>query len=161
MAVTPAVHEFLRRSNVAYTVFPHRPAFTAAEEAAATHTPGGRWAKTVACFADGRPLLAVVPAHCLVDLASLSDAVGAADVRLAQEHELEWLFPECEPGAMPPFGPLYHQAVVLDSDLALEPVIVFHAGTHRDAVRMHVSDFVMITRPIMARIAAPVPQEAC
>jgi Ala-tRNA(Pro) deacylase len=159
MAVTPAVHEFLRQSNVAYTIFPHRPAYTAAEEAAATHTPGERWAKTVACFANGRPVLAVVPAQCLVDLAELADILGAVDIRLAREDELEWLFPDCEPGAMPPFGPLYHQRVVLDSALAMEPVMVFHAGTHRDAIRMHVSDFVMICRPIMGRVAELVPQE--
>jgi Ala-tRNA(Pro) deacylase len=153
MAVTPAVHEFLRQSNVAYTVFPHHPAFSAAEEAAVTHTPGDRWAKTVACFADGRPILAVVPAHSLVDLDRLADVLSAATIRLAAEDELDWLFPDCERGAMPPFGPLYHQRVVLDSALALEPTIAFHAGTHRDAVRMHVEDFVAISQPVLGRIA--------
>jgi Ala-tRNA(Pro) deacylase len=160
VAITPAVHEFLRRSNVAYTAFPHRPAFTAAEEAAVTHTPGFRWAKTIACFADGRPILAVVPAHFLVDLTRLASVADATDVRLAREDELEWLFPECEAGAMPPFGPLYHQRVFLEAALALEPVIAFHAGTHRDAVRMHVEDFVNLVRPVMARFGEPIAQQA-
>ena len=140
-------------------MLPHRPAFTAAGEAASTQTPGDRWAKTIACFADGRPVLAVVPAPCYVDLAKLSIVIGAPDVRLARQDELVWLFPECEPGAMPPFGPLYHQIAVLDSDLAAEPVIVFHAGTHSDAVRMRVSDFVNISEPIIGRIAEPVREE--
>jgi len=151
--ITPAVSEFLRRSNVAYTVFPHRPAFTASEEAAVTHTPGVRWAKTVSCFADGRPLLAVVPAHCLVDLVALGTIVEAAQIRLTREDELSWLYPDCEPGAMPPFGSLYRQAVVLDVALAREPVIVFHGGTHRAAVRMHVEDFLAITHPVVGQIA--------
>jgi len=159
MAVTPAVQEFLRQSNLAYTVFPHRPAFSAAEEAAVTHTPGVRWAKTVACFADGRPILAVVPAHYLVDLERLAKVASVEHVRLAREDELAWLFPECEAGAMPPFGPLYHQRVYLESALALEPVIAFHAGTHRDAVRMHVQDFVELVQPVMARFGEPVAQE--
>jgi Ala-tRNA(Pro) deacylase len=153
MAVTPAVNEFLRLSNVGYTVLPHRPAFSAAEEAAVTHTPGMRWAKTIACFADGRPILVVVPAHCHVDFSRLSHVIGATHLRLAREDELDWLFPDCEHGAMPPLGPLYHQPVILDTALALEPVIVFHAGTHRDAVRMHVEDFVAISRPVMGRFA--------
>jgi hypothetical protein len=35
------IHEFLREAHVRYTVVPHRPAFSAQEEAAATHVPGG------------------------------------------------------------------------------------------------------------------------
>ena len=155
MAITPAVHEFLRQTNVAYSAFPHPLAFTAAEEAAVTHTPGVRWAKTVACFADGRPILAVVPAHFLVNLTRLAEVADAATVRLAREDELEDLFPECEAGAMPPFGPLYHQRVFLDTTLALQPIIAFHAGTHRNAVRMHVDDFVDVVQPVMARFGEP------
>lgn len=160
MAITPAVHEFLRQSNVAYAAFPHRPAFTASEEAAVTHTPGVRWAKTIACFADGHPILAVVPAHFLVDLRRLADLADATHVRLAREDELAWLFPECEAGAMPPFGPLYHMRVFLEATLALEPVMAFHAGTHRDAVRMHVDDFVNLVGPVMGRFGEPAAQEA-
>jgi hypothetical protein len=40
MAVVASVQEFLRRANVAYTVFPHLPAYTAQDEAAVTHVPG-------------------------------------------------------------------------------------------------------------------------
>jgi len=156
MAITPAVHEFLRQSNVAYSAFPHRPAFTAAEEAAVTHTPGVRWAKTVACFADGHPILAVVPAHFFVNLRRLAEVADAAIVRLAREDELKGLFPECETGAMPPFGPLYHQRVFLDTTLVLESIIAFHAGTHCNAVRMHVEDFVDVVRPVMGRFGEPI-----
>jgi len=78
MAITPAIHEFLRQTNVAYSAFPHRSAFSAAEEAAVTHTPGVRWAKTVACFADGHPILAVVPAHFRVNLTRLAELADAA-----------------------------------------------------------------------------------
>jgi Ala-tRNA(Pro) deacylase len=158
MAVPRAVQEFLRQSNVAYTVFPHRPAFTAAEEAEVTHTPGFRWAKTVACFADGRPILAVLPAPYLVDQERLAEAADAGIVRLAREDELEWLFPDCEPGAMPPFGPMYRHRVFLEKALALEPIIAFHAGTHTDAIRMHVDDFVNLVRPVMARFGERVAQ---
>ena len=80
---------------------------------------------------------------------------SALSVRLAREDEFKSLFPECEPGAMPPFGPLYHQRVFLEARLAMEQVMVFHAGTHRDAVRMHVADFVDLVGPVMARFGGP------
>lgn len=153
MAVTASVQEFLRKSNVAYTVFPHVPAYTAQEEAAVTHIPGRDWAKAVICFADDEPIQAVVPADLAVNLGRLLPLAGAETIRLAREDELEWLFPECERGAMPPLGPLYRQRVFVDETLAAEEQIVFNAGTHRDAVSMRYEDFAALTHPIVGRFA--------
>lgn len=151
MSVTASVQEFLRRANVAYTVFPHQPAFTAQNEAAVTHVPGRDWAKSVVFFADGEPIQAVVPADCVVDLVRLSHLTGAETLRLADENELDWLYPDCERGAMPPFGPLYKQQVYVDAALAAEQEIVFNAGTHADAVCMRYDDFAAVTWPIVGR----------
>lgn len=153
MAVTAAVQDFLRLANVPYTVFPHVPAYTAQTEAAVTHIPGRDWAKPVACFADGQPIQAVVPADCLVDLERLAMLTGAMVIRLANEDELDWLYPECERGAMPPFGPLYKQPVFVDQALATENRIAFNAGTHGDAVVMRFEDFAAITNPVVGRFA--------
>jgi len=148
------VQEFLRRGNVAYTVFQHRPAFTAQEEAAVTHVPGRNWAKPVVCFADGEPVQAVVPADRDVDLERLAELARAHDVRLADEAELRWLYPDCEVGAMPPFGPLYRQTVFVDETLTADEEIVFNAGTHSDAVVMRYEDFAALARPIVGRFSA-------
>ena len=153
MSVTPSVQEFLRQANVAYTVFPHVRAYTAQEEAAVTHVPGRGWAKAVICFADGRPIQAVVPADLEVDLGRLADLARANTIRLAGEHELRWLYPDCERGAMPPLGPLYQQTVFVDRTLAAEDRIVFNAGTHADAIAMRYDDFAAITHPIVGRFA--------
>lgn len=153
MAVTTTVQEFLRQANVAYMVVPHPPAFTAQEEAAVTHVPGRNWAKSVVCFADGDPVQAVVPADLAVNLDRLLVVTGADTIRLAREDELDWLFPDCERGAMPPFGPLYHQRVYVDETLADDGEIVFNAGTHSDAVLMRFDDFVEIVRPTLGRFA--------
>lgn len=151
MAVTRSVQEFLRSSNADYAVFRHRMAFTTQEEAAVTHVPGRCWAKVVACFGDGAPILAVVPADRHVNLAALAQLVGAEDVRIAHETELDWLYPECERGAMPPFGPMYRQPVYVDATLAREARIVFNAGTHADAVSMRYQDFAAVAHPIVGR----------
>jgi Ala-tRNA(Pro) deacylase len=153
MAVTASVQEFLRRGNVAYTVFQHMPAYSAQEEAAITHVPGRDWAKAVVCFADGEPIQAVIPADREVDLTRLMEVAGAGEIRLADESELEWLYPDCERGAMPPFGPLYRQRVFVDEVLTREDQIVFNAGTHVDAVCMRYDDFAALTRPTVGSFA--------
>jgi len=90
------VHEFLQAAKVPYTVVPHRPAFTAQEEAAAAHVPGRDWAKVVVCLVDGQPIEALLPAPFLVDLEQLRELAGGKEIRLAQEEELRELFPGCE-----------------------------------------------------------------
>ncbi len=148
-----AIHEFLRDAHVPYMAVPHRPAFTARQEAAAAHVPGRDWAKVVVCFIDDEPVEAVVPAPSIVNLDRLLELAGGNAIRLAGEEELRPLFPDCEVGAMPPFGPLYGQSVFVDARLASEPKIVFNAGTHRDAIAMQWSDFVKTVKPIVGRFA--------
>lgn len=153
MAVVSSIQEYLRRSNMDYTVFRHRMAFTAREEAQLSRVPDRDWAKVVTCFADGVPILAVVPADVRVNLVELARMIGATDVRLAHEDELDWLYPDCERGAMPPLGAMYKQAVYVDAALANEPRIVFNAGTHADAVSMRYQDFATLTHPTVGRFA--------
>ena len=153
MAVTEVVQEFLRQANVAYSVFPHAPAFTAQEEAAVTHISGRDWAKPVVFFADGEPIMAVVPADLVIDVEQLLLLTGAEKIRLATEEELEGLYPDCEPGAMPPLGPLYNQPVFVDIALAAEPQIVFNGGTHGDAICMRYDDFAALARPVVGNFA--------
>jgi Ala-tRNA(Pro) deacylase len=153
MAIPASIERFVRDSGVAYTPIHHRVAFTAQEEAAATHVPGREWAKTVVCIADGMPILVVLPAHFRVDLYALRTMLSAREVRLAAEHEFSTLYPECETGAMAPFGALYNQAVFVDESLASDPYVVFNAGTHVDAMRMKFSDFLKLAKPTLGRIA--------
>ena len=155
MSVSPFIQEFLRRADIAYTVFPHPRAYTARQEAAAAAVPEHNWAKVVTCFANRDPLQAVVPADCDVDFAHLAIAVGVPHVRMATEDELEWLYPDCETGAMPPLGPLYRQPVFVDEQLAADERVVFNAGTFVNAVAMRFGDFVRLTHPTFGRFARP------
>src|SRR4051812_27129857 len=107
MTATWAIHEFLREAHVPYTLIAHPPAHTAQEEAAAAHVPSRDWAKVVICFVDNEPVQAVVPAPAIVNIDRLLDLAGGSRIRLAGADELVQLFPDCEPGTMPPLGPLY------------------------------------------------------
>jgi Ala-tRNA(Pro) deacylase len=156
-----SIREFLRDANVPYTVIAHRPAFTAQEEARAAHVPGRGWAKVVVCLVNGEPIEAVVPATLTVNLERLLDLAGGNQIRLADEDELGRLFPACEAGAMPPFGPLYGQSVYVDVHLASESEIVFNAGTHTEAIAMRWADFSKSVRPVVGAFAeAPISRLA-
>jgi Ala-tRNA(Pro) deacylase len=152
MAIPRSIEQFLNEQHVAYSVIPHRPAYTAQEEAAAAHVPGRHWAKTVACVAGDRPILAVVPAPSLVDLDRLRTISGASDVRLANEREFERLDPDCEVGAMPPLGPLYGQPVFVDRSLSAGNEIVFDGG---DAIKVKYDDFARTVRPTVGDFGRP------
>jgi len=153
MSLTSSIHEYLGEARVAYTVLPHRPSYTAQEGAAAMHVPGRDWAKVVICMADEKPVQAVLSAPLEVDLDRLRALAGAKTIRLASEREMGDLFPDCELGAMPPFGPLYGQRVFVDGGLAAEPVILFNAGTHMEAIRMRYEDYAAATRPTVGWFA--------
>jgi Ala-tRNA(Pro) deacylase len=150
MAIPSSISSYLERNAISYSVVEHPVAYTAQEEAAATHVPGQEWAKAVVCFVDDRPTLAVLPADRLVDLDRLRAACGASSARLASEAELRPMYSDCELGAMPPFGPLYEQPVLVDKSLTTDPEILFNAGSHREAIRMRYQDFEDLVKPTVA-----------
>ncbi|MEW5981777.1 MAG: YbaK/EbsC family protein [Acidobacteriota bacterium] len=147
MSIPLAIQDFLNQTGRPYRAFHHRPAYTAQEEAAVTHIPGKLWAKTVVCLADNEPVLAVLPAHYRLDLDKLRQLAGASMLRLARESEISGMYPDCETGAMPPFGPLFGERVFVDESLTRGSELVFNAGTHADAVRMSFDDFQAVTSP--------------
>ena len=155
MAIPSSISSYLDGNRVSYSVVEHPIAYTAHEEAAATHVPDREWAKVVVCMADGQPALAVLPADSAIDLDRLRALIGSASLRLATESEMGPFYEECEVGAMPPFGPLYGQRVFVDQSLASDPEIVFNAGSRREAIRMRYPDFAALVKPTVARFAAP------
>jgi Ala-tRNA(Pro) deacylase len=147
MSIPAPIADFLKAKP--YTTLSHRTAFTAQEEAAVTHVPGRFWAKTVVCFVDEQPALAVLPAHYRVDLERLRMLAGGKETRLAAEPEIAGLYPGCETGAVPPLGPLFGHPVYVDRTIASDPEVAFHAGTHTDAVRMSYKDLAALAHPVV------------
>jgi Ala-tRNA(Pro) deacylase len=150
-----SIDDFLRDARIPFTTFHHEATFTAQEEAQVSHVPGRSWAKVVVCFIEEEAVLAVLPANLILDLEGFRAAAGAGAVRLAREPEFAALYPDCEPGAMPPFGKLYGQRVFVDRSLVGEIEMVFNAGTHSDAIRMHYGDFAELSNPVVGAFARP------
>jgi Ala-tRNA(Pro) deacylase len=148
-----SLDELLKSAHVPFTAFHHPSGFGAQYAAALSHVPGRSWAKTVICFADEQPIAAVVPAHLMVDLERLRVLAGSAAVRLAREVELADLCPDGELGATSPFG--NHSRVFVDRSFVGDPEMVFCAGTHTDAIRMHYCDFAELTHPTVGDLTVP------
>jgi Ala-tRNA(Pro) deacylase len=148
------LREFLDSHHRKYVVISHSLAYTAQGIAALAHIPGKELAKTVVVKIDGELAMAVVPSSRHVDLALLKAASGAKTVELAAEFEFKDRFPDCETGAMPPFGNLYDMAVFADQSLSQDKEIAFNAGTHRELVRLPWEDFVTLVKPRLVKLAA-------
>jgi Ala-tRNA(Pro) deacylase len=147
------LREFLDSHGVRYSALTHSLAYTAQEIAAAAHVRGREMAKTVIIRIDGRLAMAVLPSSQKVDLASLKQATGADAVELATEQEFRSAFPECELGAMPPFGNLYGMDVYLDQRLSHDEVIAFNAGSHTELVKLLFRDFESLVRPKIVQLS--------
>jgi Ala-tRNA(Pro) deacylase len=141
-----------KEEKVPFRVISHSEVYTAPELAASIHAAGRRVAKVVMVRADEQYVMAVLPSHRPLDLDRLARRIGAGRISLATEAEMEKLFPDCEVGAMPPFGNLYGFRVVVDTSLTREPVLYFQTGTHHEVVEMRYKDFERLVRPETAEL---------
>lgn len=156
MPVSKKLLDYLDSNDVRYETLRHSQAFTAQEIAARAHISGWKVAKTVLVRAADKLLMVVLPAPAKVDLESLADALGTPSAKLASEDDFRGRFPDCEVGAMPPFGNLYDMPVCVDESLRQDQNIAFNAGTHRELVRIAYADFDRLVQPrhIQCAVAA-------
>jgi Ala-tRNA(Pro) deacylase len=143
------VKAFLDAHETKYVVISHSRAYTAQGIAALSHIRGRELAKSVMVKLDGNLAMAVLPASYQVDLEALGKATGVRDAELATEYEFKRHFPDCETGAMPPFGNLYGIPVYVDETLTLDREIAFNAGSHYELIKMSYADFEQLVKPMV------------
>lgn len=139
--------DYLDNQHVKYSCIGHSPAYTAQEIAAAAHISGKNLAKIVIVKAGAKLIMVVLPAHDHVNFSSLKEATGGDAVDLAAESEFKGKFPECEVGAMPPFGNLYDVPVYVSSKLSNFDQIVFNSGSHAELMQLAYRDFERLVKP--------------
>ena len=149
----PDLEQYLREFRAPFSTLSHGVAFRATEVAASAGIPCRQMAKPVLVRIDGTLAMAVVPADERVNLARLRELTDAGSVVLAGEGEFADRFPECEPGAMPPFGNLYGMALYVDQGLAADGSLCFNAGSHTDLLRMRFADFERLANPCVVDLA--------
>lgn len=141
------LRQFLDENQVKYVVITHSKAYTSQAIAETAHISGNELAKTVVLKKDGELCMAVLPASKQVSLSAFAKATNSKDVTLAGENEFKDRFPDCEVGAMPPFGNLYGLPVYADTSLARDKEIAFNAGSHLELIKLTYSDFERLVKP--------------
>lgn len=139
--------DYLDKEGVRYESIEHPLAYTMQEVASSIHIPGHQMAKTVIVDLDGDLAMAVLPANKKVILQDLRDLTGSERVKFVSEMEFQKRFPDCEIGAMPPFGNLYGMEVFVAESLAGNDEIAFNAGTHTEIIKMAFADFERLVEP--------------
>jgi Ala-tRNA(Pro) deacylase len=148
MPIPAHISQYLDSQHIPYRAFTHSRAYTAQGIAQAQHLSGKKLAKVVVVVRDDKDMImAVVPASHRVDLERLGQVLNTNRIRLATEEEFKDVFPECELGAMPPLGNLYHLDVWIDESLRSNPAISFNAGTHAEIIQMFFNDFEQLVHP--------------
>lgn len=138
---------FLDEKKVKYLSISHSKAYTSQEVAALTHVSGKEMAKTVLIKINGNMAMAVLPASYHIDFETLRAIMKTRKVTLASEMEFKDRFPDCEIGAMPPFGNLYNMDVYVAESLAEDEEIAFSAGLHSEIIKMGYKDYYKLVKP--------------
>lgn len=154
MPILRKLKETLDQAKIPYEVYNHPSAFTAQEIAASQHISGREMAKVVILKIDGSLVMAVVPASRLVSLEMVKASLACREAALATEDEFSSRFPECEIGAMPPFGNLFGLPVYVDPALEKDETIFFNAGNHQQTVRLKYKDFKELVKPQVVPLTA-------
>jgi Ala-tRNA(Pro) deacylase len=139
--------EFLDSEKIKYVSIIHSTAYTAQEVAASTHITGKELAKVVIVKLDGEMAMVVLPANRKIVLQDLREVTGSDQVKFASEEEFKAQFPECETGAMPPFGNLYGMEVYAAASLSESEEIAFNAGSHTEVIKLAYKDFERLAKP--------------
>lgn len=143
------LHRLLDANHVDYQTIHHPTSYSAQQTAAVAHVPGRELAKAVIVHVDGALAMVVQNASGMVPLGRVKAAAGAREVHLANEQEFRDWFPDCDLGAMPPFGNLYGMEVFVTEALTHDDEIAFNAGTHTELIRLRYADFARLAHPIV------------
>ena len=152
MAILKKLKMVLDEAKVPYEVYNHALAYTAQEIAARQHVSGNELAKVVMIEADDQLVMGVIRGNDKIALHVVEESLNVRHARLATEDEFIARFPECEVGAMPPFGHLFGLSVYVDPALAKDEYIYFNAGNHVQTVRLRYKDFARLVQPEVVRL---------
>jgi Ala-tRNA(Pro) deacylase len=142
-----SVQHYLDDSRARYVSITHAPVYTAQETAEAAHVSGYQYAKVVIVKVKNNLTMLVVPACERIDLRYLQKVFSTLAVSLVAEKEFSKSFPDCDRGAIPPFGHLYRMPVYVSRVFHADRAIVFNAGLHNEAIQMPYRYFIGLIDP--------------
>ncbi len=148
MNIASKVQDFLAERQSAYDLLSHPHSANSIETAHEAHVPADALAKAVVLKDQAGYVLAVLPCTRHVVLSKLGRALHRQPLELAAESELASIFPDCEPGALPPLGRLYGLPTIMDDTLDNVREVYFEAGDHQHLVHMAQHEFYRLTSDV-------------
>ncbi len=143
MTIATRVEDYLKQNAVDFQLLAHKTTGSTHESADAAHIPDDHLAKGVMVHDNQGHAMVVLPGDAWLGLEMLNNASGRA-FRLDEESELTDMFPDCDPGAVPPLGTAYGLETYMDEALTTLADVYFEAGDHRHLVRVGGPDFVRL-----------------
>lgn len=143
MVIAKTVERYLHEHGTHYEIVPHSSSMSSRQTAAAAHVPADQIAKAVVLGDDNGFLMAVIPGDRHVELHKLSDKFRRR-LALVAERRIAPIFKDCEPGAIPPIGPAYGMATVVDDSLVGRKRVFFVAGDHENLMCVDGEAFVRL-----------------
>jgi len=143
--------ELLEGRQIQFDRLHHDPVSGANRVAEALHVPGKQVAKSVLLRTELGYVIAVIPADHYIELHRVRACLGDQWVEIASEAEMLQLFPDCEVGAIPPFGSVYHLRTLVDESLAEDAEIVIESQNRAEAIRLTYHDYEALELPIKGK----------
>ncbi|KKR79282.1 MAG: Aspartyl-tRNA synthetase [Microgenomates group bacterium GW2011_GWB1_40_9] len=138
----------LDESHIIYKTYQHEAVFTSQDAAKVRNTNMHQGAKALIMYADGNPIMVVVPGDMKVDTKGFKELYQVRDLRMATSEEVEQV--TCVLiGAVPPFGNIFQIPLYVDQRLRENEEIVFNAGEHTKSIQMKETDFEKVAKPIV------------
>jgi Ala-tRNA(Pro) deacylase len=140
MSIAPTLQRYLVDENIQFDLIPHEPTISSTRTAQVCGISGDRIAKAIVLKRDGGFMLAILPASHHLRVSDLKGELGG-DVEMANEAEIEPLFPDCAHGAIPPLGQCYGLALLVDDSIEAQPDVYFEAGDHQTLLHVDHAQF--------------------
>ncbi|MCK4704786.1 MAG: YbaK/EbsC family protein [Gammaproteobacteria bacterium] len=140
MAIAETVKNFLEQKAVEYDLVSHPHTGSSHETAEASYVDEDHIAKGVMVKDSTGYAMMVVPASYYTEMKHVRKELDR-EFELVAEDEFAKLFPDCEPGAVPPLGPAYQIETFLDEALSSLANVYFEAGDHKYLVHTTGNDF--------------------
>ncbi|WP_138379250.1 aminoacyl-tRNA deacylase [Luteithermobacter gelatinilyticus] len=140
MGMAISLRDYLSSMDTSYEIITHPHAERSSIIAAEAHIPDNKLAKGVLLATGSGYLMVVVPADHKVDLHKIERTINEK-TEMAKEEEVEMIFNDCDPGAVPPIGQAYGLMVLVDNDLCDEEDVFLESGDHESLLHLAASDF--------------------
>ncbi|CAM3698655.1 YbaK / prolyl-tRNA synthetases associated domain protein [Vibrio aerogenes CECT 7868] len=147
MTIATRLDCYLSDNHIDYETVKHNHSYSSLHSAVAANIQPVSLAKGIILEDhDGRHLMAVLPANANVNMPQLNQSLFAS-FHLVKEHDVYEMFEDCENGAVPPVGHVYHLPVVYDKALAELDFIYLEAGDHETLIKLSRDSFIKLMGP--------------